>query len=94
MAMLNAAINADGRRRNDPQAAMLRTKRPEELGGSDLISVPLGVPPGVAEGPDDQTKYFSPVFYIHVLALSGLQCCVACWREPLCLQPSPILHIS
>jgi hypothetical protein len=48
--MLNDGINAVGRLRNDPQAAMLRTKRPEELGGSDLIGVPLGVPLVVAEG--------------------------------------------
>lgn len=66
--MLNDGINADGRLRNDPQAAMLRTKRPEELGGSDLIGVPLGVPLVVAEGPDDPNFIFSPAFYIDVLA--------------------------
>lgn len=66
--MLNDGINADGRLRNDPQAAMLRTKRPEELGGSDLIGVPLGVPLVVAGGPDDPNFIFSPVFCIDVLA--------------------------
>ena len=61
--MLNDALHADGRLRNDPQAAMLqRTKRPEELGGSDLIGVLLGVPLVVAEGPDDQTLFLVHLF--------------------------------
>jgi hypothetical protein len=43
---------------------MLRTKRPEELGGSDLIGVPLGMPLVVAEGPDDQTLFLVPSFVL------------------------------
>jgi hypothetical protein len=60
---LNDAINAHGWLRIDPQAqaAMLQcTKRPEELGGSDLIGVSLGVPLIVAESPDDQTLFLVP----------------------------------
>ena len=72
MAMLNDALHADGRLRNDPQAAMLRTKRPEELGGSDLIGVLLGVPLVVAEGPDDQTLFLVPSLLVEVLSVFGL----------------------
>jgi hypothetical protein len=67
--MLNDALPANGRLRNDPQAAMLQhTKRPEELGGSDLIGVPLGVPLVVADGPDDQTLFLAPSLLVDVLA--------------------------